>query len=236
MSAPAAGGAAQTATPIRVLLADDQPLIRLGFRMVLSSAPDIELVGEAETGALAVDLTTSLRPDVVLMDVRMPGMDGIEATRRIVSGRPQSRVLILTTFDLDEYAYAALNAGASGFLLKDAQPAELIAAIRTIARGDAVIAPRITRLLLDAFAGHMPNGSPAPTPSPLIDRLTPRELHVLGEVAAGRSNQEIATRLVLSEATVKTHLGRILTKLELRDRIQAVVFAHQNRLVDQRPD
>jgi DNA-binding NarL/FixJ family response regulator len=170
------------------------------------------------------------------MDVRMPGMDGIEATRRIVSERPQSRVLILTTFDLDEYAYAALNAGASGFLLKDAQPAELIAAIRTIARGDAVIAPRITRLLLDAFASHMPNGSPAPQPSPLIDRLTPRELQVLGEVAAGRSNQEIASRLVLSEATVKTHLGRILTKLELRDRIQAVVFAHQNRLVDERPD
>ena len=225
-----------TAAPIRVLLADDQPLIRLGFRMVLSSAPDIELVGDADTGAAAVDLTASLRPDVVLMDVRMPGMDGIEATRRIVSETPQSRVLILTTFDLDEYAYAALNAGASGFLLKDAQPAELIAAIRTIARGDAVIAPRITRLLLDAFASHMPNGSPAPPPSPLIDRLTARELQVLGEVAAGRSNQEIATRLVLSEATVKTHLGRILTKLELRDRIQAVVFAHQNRLVDERPD
>ena len=234
MSAPATGGPAQAATPIRVLLADDQPLIRLGFRMVLSSAPDIELVGEAETGTAAVDLTTSLRPDVVLMDVRMPGMDGIEATRRIVSETPQSRVLILTTFDLDEYAYAALNAGASGFLLKDAQPAELIAAIRTIARGDAVIAPRITRLLLDAFAGHLPNDSPAP--SPLIDRLTPRERQVLGEVAAGRSNQEIATRLVLSEATVKTHLGRILTKLELRDRIQAVVFAHHNRLVDERPD
>jgi len=230
MSAPATGGPAQAATPIRVLLADDQPLIRLGFRMVLSSAPDIELVGEAETGAAAVDLTTALRPDVVLMDVRMPGMDGIDATRRIVSESPQSRVLILTTFDLDEYAYAALNAGASGFLLKDAQPAELIAAIRTIARGDAVIAPRITRLLLDAFAGRMPNGSPAP--SPLIDRLTPRERQVLGEVAAGRSNQEIATRLVLSEATVKTHLGRILTKLELRDRIQAVVFAHHHRLLD----
>ena len=230
MSAPATGGPAQAATPIRVLLADDQPLIRLGFRMVLSSAPDIELVGEAETGTAAVDLTTSLRPDVVLMDVRMPGMDGIDATRRIVSESPQSRVLILTTFDLDEYAYAALNAGASGFLLKDAQPAELIAAIRTIARGDAVIAPRITRLLLDAFAGHLPNDSPAP--SPLIDRLTPRERQVLGEVAAGRSNQEIATRLVLSEATVKTHLGRILTKLELRDRIQAVVFAHHHRLLD----
>ena len=236
MSAPATGGPAQAATPIRVLLADDQPLIRLGYRMVLSSAPDLELVGEAETGAAAVDLTTALRPDVVLMDVRMPGMDGIDATRRIVSESPQSRVLILTTFDLDEYAYAALNAGASGFLLKDAQPAELIAAIRTIARGDAVIAPRITRLLLDAFAGRMPNGSPAPPPSPLIDRLTPRERQVLGEVAAGRSNQEIATRLVLSEATVKTHLGRILTKLELRDRIQAVVFAHHNRLVDERPD
>src|SRR5664279_3493379 len=170
--------------PIRVLLADDQALIRLGFRMVLSSAPDIELVGEAETGSFAVDLTAALHPDVVLMDVRMPGMDGIEATRRIVSGTPHSRVLILTTFDLDEYAFAGLNAGASGFLLKDAEPPELIGAIRTVARGDAVIAPR----------------------------------------------------LVLSEATVKTHLGRILTKLELRDRVQAVVFAYRNQLVDERPD
>ena len=203
--------------PIRVLLADDQALIRLGFRMVLSSAPDIELVGEAETGSFAVDLTAALHPDVVLMDVRMPGMDGIEATRRIVSGTPHSRVLILTTFDLDEYAFAGLNAGASGFLLKDAEPPELIGAIRTVARGDAVIAPRVTRLLLDAFADQMPGGSPVTAPSPLVDRLTPRELQVLGEVAAGRSNPEIAARLVLSEATVKTHLGRILTKLELRD-------------------
>ena len=222
--------------PIRVLLADDQALIRLGFRMVLSSAPDIELVGEAETGSFAVDLTAALHPDVVLMDVRMPGMDGIEATRRIVSGTPHSRVLILTTFDLDEYAFAGLNAGASGFLLKDAEPPELIGAIRTVARGDAVIAPRVTRLLLDAFADQMPGGSPVTAPSPLVDRLTPRELQVLGEVAAGRSNPEIAARLVLSEATVKTHLGRILTKLELRDRVQAVVFAYRNQLVDERPD
>ncbi|HEY4992497.1 MAG TPA: response regulator transcription factor [Nakamurella sp.] len=221
---------------IRVLLADDQALIRLGFRMVLSSAPDIELVGEAETGSFAVDLTAALHPDVVLMDVRMPGMDGIEATRRIVSGTPHSRVLILTTFDLDEYAFAGLNAGASGFLLKDAEPPELIGAIRTVARGDAVIAPRVTRLLLDAFADQMPGGSPVTAPSPLVDRLTPRELQVLGEVAAGRSNPEIAARLVLSEATVKTHLGRILTKLELRDRVQAVVFAYRNQLVDERPD
>ena len=222
--------------PIRVLLADDQALIRLGFRMVLSSAPDIELVGEAETGSFAVDLTAALHPDVVLMDVRMPGMDGIEATRRIVSGTPHSRVLILTTFDLDEYAFAGLNVGASGFLLKDAEPPELIGAIRTVARGDAVIAPRVTRLLLDAFADQMPGGSPVTAPSPLVDRLTPRELQVLGEVAAGRSNPEIAARLVLSEATVKTHLGRILTKLELRDRVQAVVFAYRNQLVDERPD
>jgi DNA-binding NarL/FixJ family response regulator len=221
---------------IRVLLADDQALIRLGFRMVLSSALDIELVGEAETGSFAVDLTAALHPDVVLMDVRMPGMDGIEATRRIVSGTPHSRVLILTTFDLDEYAFAGLNAGASGFLLKDAEPPELIGAIRTVARGDAVIAPRVTRLLLDAFADQMPGGSPVTAPSPLVDRLTPRELQVLGEVAAGRSNPEIAARLVLSEATVKTHLGRILTKLELRDRVQAVVFAYRNQLVDERPD
>ena len=216
-------------TTIRVLLADDQPLIRLGFAMVLGSAPDVEVVGEAETGSVAVDLTRSLRPDVVLMDVRMPGMDGIEATRAIVSTNPQSRVLILTTFDLDEYAFAGLNAGASGFLLKDAEPAELIGAIRTIARGDAVVAPRITRRLLDSFADQLPGGAARPA-SPLIARLTPREAEVLAAVAAGLSNTEIAAHLVLSEATVKTHLGRVLTKLELRDRVQAVVFAYRNGL------
>jgi len=221
---------------LRLLVADDQAVVRMGFTAMLDSQPDMTVVGTAEDGQQAVRMARDFKPDVVLMDIRMPVLDGIEATRQLSQGQAGPKVLVLTTFDLDDYVYDALRAGASGFLLKDAQPAELIAAIRTIARGDAVIAPRITRLLLDAFAGHMPNGSPAPTPSPLIDRLTPRELHVLGEVAAGRSNQEIATRLVLSEATVKTHLGRILTKLELRDRIQAVVFAHQNRLVDERPD
>jgi DNA-binding NarL/FixJ family response regulator len=221
---------------IRVVLADDQPLIRLGFAMVLRSAPDIELVGEADTGATAVDLTKTLEPDVVLMDVRMPVMDGIDATRAIVSTTPKSRVLILTTFDLDEYAFAGLNAGASGFLLKDAEPAELIGAIRTIARGDAVVAPRITRLLLDSFADQLPGGTPRAV-SPLIDRLTPRETEVLAAVATGLSNTEIAARLVLSEATVKTHLGRVLTKLELRDRVQAVVFAYRNGLApDDHPD
>jgi DNA-binding NarL/FixJ family response regulator len=170
------------------------------------------------------------------MDVRMPVMDGIEATRAIVSTTPKSRVLILTTFDLDEYAFAGLNAGASGFLLKDAEPAELIGAIRTIARGDAVVAPRITRLLLDSFADQLPGGTPRAV-SPLIDRLTPRETEVLAAVATGLSNTEIAARLVLSEATVKTHLGRVLTKLELRDRVQAVVFAYRNGLApDDHPD
>lgn len=216
---------------IRVLLADDQALIRLGFRMVLGSASDMDLVGEAENGSVAVAMTRELDPDVVLMDVRMPVLDGIEATRAIAGVAPRSKVLILTTFDLDEYAFAALKAGASGFLLKDAEPPELLTAIRTVAAGDAVIAPRVTRRLLDTFAAQLPGD-----PTPAVDegrlaRLTPREREVLIEVAAGLSNAEIADRLVLSEATVKTHLGRILTKLDLRDRVQAVVFAYQNRLI-----
>ena len=217
---------------ISVLLVDDQPLIRLGFRMVLGSATDLRLIGDADDGAAAVQMTRELDPDVVLMDVRMPLMNGIEATRQITATAPRSKVLILTTFDLDEYAFAALNAGASGFLLKDAEPTELINAIRTVARGDAVIAPRMTRRLLDTFADRMP--APAtqmPTPGKL-DKLTPREREVLIEVAAGHSNSEIADRLVVAETTVKTHLGRILTKLELRDRVQAVVFAYQNELID----
>lgn len=214
-----------------VLLADDQPLIRMGFRMVLGSTPDLVIAGEAENGFQAVDLAVRLDPDVVLMDVRMPGMDGIEATRRVVARAPRSRVLILTTFDLDEYAFAGLHAGASGFLLKDAEPAELTSAIRTVARGDAVIAPRVTRRLLDTFAAQLP-GAPGPDGpgTVLLERLTPREREVLIEVATGRSNSEIAEQMFLSEATVKTHLGRVLTKLELRDRVQAVVFAYQNGL------
>ncbi len=215
---------------ITVLLADDQPLIRLGFRMVLGSAKDLQLVGEAENGATAVALTAELDPDVVLMDVRMPEMDGIEATRQISVSAPRSKVLILTTFDLDEYAFAALNAGASGFLLKDAEPADLIAAVRTIARGDAVIAPRMTRRLLETFAEQMPSSAATVARSPKISVLTPREREVLAAVGGGLSNAEIADLLVVAEATVKTHLGRILTKLELRDRVQAVVFAYRNGL------
>lgn len=214
-----------------VLLADDQPLIRMGFRMVLGATPDLAIVGEAENGRQAVDLAVRLDPDVVLMDVRMPEVDGIEATRQVVARAPRSRVLILTTFDLDEYAFAGLNAGASGFLLKNAEPSDLTAAIRTVAAGDAVIAPRITRRLLEEFAGSLPGAQATNDPSTeLLARLTPREREVLIEVSTGRSNSEIADRLFLSEATVKTHLGRVLTKLELRDRVQAVVFAYRNGL------
>lgn len=219
---------------ITVLLVDDQPLIRLGFRMVLGSAPDLELVGEADNGHTAVQMTRQSDPDVVLMDVRMPGLDGIEATRQITDTAPRSKVLILTTFDLDEYAFAALNAGASGFLLKDADPAELIGAVRTISRGDAVIAPRMTRRLLDTFANQMPTTPHRPNTINNVDKLTPREREVLLQVAAGLSNSEIAEKLVVAETTIKTHLGRILTKLELRDRVQAVVFAYENGMVNDR--
>jgi DNA-binding NarL/FixJ family response regulator len=206
-------------------------LIRLGFRMVLGSAADLKVVGEADNGQTAVAMTRDLDPDVVLMDVRMPLMDGIEATRQITASASRSRVLILTTFDLDEYAFGALNAGASGFLLKDADPTELIGAIRTISRGDAVIAPRMTRRLLDTFADRMPSPR-QPSMGSHLTKLTPREREVLTEVAAGLSNSEIASRLAVAETTVKTHLGRILTKLELRDRVQAVVFAYKNGMID----
>ncbi len=206
-------------------------MIRLGFRMVLGSAADLKVVGEADNGQTAVAMTRDLDPDVVLMDVRMPLMDGIEATRQITASALRSRVLILTTFDLDEYAFGALNAGASGFLLKDADPTELIGAIRTISRGDAVIAPRMTRRLLDTFADRMPSPR-QPSMGSHLTKLTPREREVLTEVAAGLSNSEIASRLAVAETTVKTHLGRILTKLELRDRVQAVVFAYQNGMID----
>lgn len=217
----------------RVLLVDDQALLRLGFRLVLEAEDDLEVVGEAGEGAEGVRLATALAPDVVLMDVRMPGVNGIEATERIVASGVPTRVLILTTFDLDEYAFAALRAGASGFLLKDARPAELIAAIRAVATGDAVVSPRVTRRMLEMFSGSLP--SPAdPTPGeldPRIAQLTPRELEVLRAVAEGLSNAEIAERFVLSEATVKTHVGRILAKLGVRDRVQAVVLAYESGLV-----
>ncbi|MGH9079056.1 MAG: response regulator [Acidimicrobiales bacterium] len=218
---------------IRVLLVDDQALLRKGFRMILEEEPDIDVVAEAADGEEAVSVCLSHRPDVVLMDVRMPGVDGIEATARIVDGTQACRVLILTTFDLDEYAFAGLRAGASGFLLKDVPPTELVSAIRTVALGDAVVSPRVTRRLLDAFAHHLPagDGSSEPGGAGALDELTDREREVLVTVAEGLSNAEIAERLYVSQATVKSHVGRILAKLQLRDRVQAAVFAYQVGLV-----
>jgi DNA-binding NarL/FixJ family response regulator len=216
---------------IRVLLVDDEPLLRMAFSMVLEAQNDMEAVGEAGDGTAAVRLTRELRPDVVLMDVRMPGMDGIEATERIVAQCPEAKVLILTTFDLDEYAFAGLRAGASGFLLKNALPQELLAAIRCVAAGDAVVAPRITRLLLENFAHRLPVQSTGTRQEDRLARITAREREVLTQVGRGLSNAEIAETLHLAEATVKTHLSRILVKLELRDRVQAVVFAYETRLV-----
>jgi len=217
---------------INILLVDDAPLLRMGFRMVLEAQPDVAVVGEAGDGAEAVALAARLRPDVVLMDVRMPGVDGIEATARITEAGLPSRVLILTTFDLDEYAFAALRVGAAGFLLKNAHPADLIAGIRTVAAGDGVVAPRITRQLIEAFARQAdPAAAAGPRADERLRRLTDREREVLVEIARGQSNAEIAETLHLSEATVKTHVSRILPKLELRDRVQAVVFAYEVGLV-----
>ncbi len=211
------------------MLVDDQVLVRTGFRMVLGAQPDIEVVGEAADGAAAVEALRSIEADVVLMDVRMPRMDGVEATRQICSSSSSGpRVLILTTFDLDEYAFAAIKAGASGFLLKDVPPADLLTAIRAVHAGDAVVAPSTTRRLLERFAVHLPDDNDAPRD---LDGLTAREREVLVHVAQGLSNTEIAARLHLAEATVKTHLGRILAKLRLRDRAQAVVYAYETGLV-----
>ena len=212
---------------IRVLIADDQTLVRGGFRLILNSDAEIEVSGEAGDGAEAAELALSSSPDVVLMDVRMPRLDGIEATRRIVAAGCGARVLILTTFDLDEYVYDAIRAGASGFLLKDVPPAELVHAVHAVARGDVLLAPTITRRLVEEYAQRPPPGK---NPDELQE-LTPRELEILTLVAHGFSNGEIASRLYLSEATVKTHVTRILGKLALRDRVQAVVLAYETGLV-----
>jgi DNA-binding NarL/FixJ family response regulator len=220
---------------IKILIVDDQQLLRLGFRMIFEAEPDLEVAGEAGDGTEAVRLTGQTRPDVVLMDVRMPRTTGIEATEQIVRKYPDTRVLVLTTFDLDEYAFAALRAGASGFLLKNAEPAHLLSAIRTVAAGDAVVAPSVTRRLLERFAGRLPAGPEDSTQDPRLSLLTGREREVLMELAKGLSNAEIAGRLYLSEATVKTHVGRILPKLGLRDRVQAVVFAYETGLVTPGP-
>jgi DNA-binding NarL/FixJ family response regulator len=217
---------------IRLLLVDDQSLLRLGFRLVLESHPGLEVVGEAADGEQGVAMAAALRPDVVLMDVRMPVLDGVGATRRIVESGSPARVLVLTTFDLDEYVYAALRAGASGFLLKDAPPQDLVAGIRAVASGDSVVAPSVTRRLITTFADLLPEpGTDRPAGDPRLERLTEREREVLVEVARGRSNAEIAESLRLGETTVKTHVGRILAKLGLRDRVQVVVFAYEAGVV-----
>jgi len=212
---------------IRVVLVDDQELMRAGFRMVLGAQDDLEIVGEAGNGQEAVSLAESLRPDVVLMDVRMPVLDGVEATK-LITGRGLAKVLVMTTFDLDEYALSALRNGASGFLLKDTPSVQLVAALRSVASGDAVVSPSVTRRLLDRFLGSA--GGELRDAS-VLDVLTDREREVLLLIAQGLSNIEIARKLFLSEATVKTHVGRVLSKLDLRDRVQAVVLAYETGMV-----
>jgi DNA-binding NarL/FixJ family response regulator len=215
---------------IRVLLVDDQSLLRMGFRLILEAEPDLEVVGEAADGATGVNMASSLHPDVVLMDVRMPGMDGIQATAAITASR-SSKVLILTTYDLDQYVFAGLKAGASGFLLKDAPPDELTSAIRTVAAGEAVLAPPAPRRLIDQFAPLLPDPDRQDDRDTVLSKLTDRERTVFAQLATGRSNREIAAELHLSEGTVKIHVGRILTKLGLRDRVQAVVLAYESGLI-----
>jgi DNA-binding NarL/FixJ family response regulator len=212
-----------------VLIADDQALVRVGLRKILGAEPETTVVGEAGDGEDAVTEARRLRPDVVLMDIRMPVLDGIEATRRIVAAQPRTRVLILTTFGLDTYVYDALRAGASGFMLKDAPPEEIAAAVHIVARGDALLAPAITRAVIAEFTRQQPPAASAPPPA--VSELTPREQEVFALLTRGMSNPEICKRLVISEATAKTHVARILQKLDLRDRVQAVIYAYETGLV-----
>jgi len=225
-------------SPIRVFLVDDQELVRAGFRMVLDAQDDMTVVGEAGDGQAALDQLASVPADVVLMDIRMPRMDGVAATKALCGkGSGATRVVVLTTFDLDEYAFAALKAGAAGFLLKDAGPADLLAAIRAVHRGDSVIAPSTTRRLLDHFAGALPDspGAPAAADRSRLAPLTAREVEVLTAVGRELTNAEIAATLFMAEATVKTHIGRVLHKLDLRDRVQMVLLAYETGLVEVRP-
>lgn len=217
------------AEPITVLLVDDQELVRSGFRMLIDAQDDMHVVGEAADGAEGIARLNDLTPDVVLMDIRMPVMDGVEATRRIVESGVDTRVLVLTTFDLDEYVFSALKAGASGFMLKDARPEELLSAIRTVASGDAVVAPSATRRLLEHVAPTLPDH--VGEEDDRLSVLTERELEVLGEVARGATNAEIAEHLFMAEGTVKTHIGRLLSKLEARDRVGLVLIAYETGLV-----
>jgi DNA-binding NarL/FixJ family response regulator len=212
-------------TPIRILLVDDQQLIRMGFRMVLEAEPEFSVVGEAANGAEAIEAVRELAPDVVLMDVRMPRLDGIAATTQIVQTHPASRIIVLTTFDLDEYAFGALAAGASGFLLKDVQASELTAAIRAVHSGDATLSPRVTRRMLELFGGRLPNATGGDDAA--LATLTDRERDVFAAIGEGMTNNEIAAALFVSESTVKTHVGRVLAKMGARDRVQAVILAHR---------
>jgi DNA-binding NarL/FixJ family response regulator len=222
------------ADPIRVVIADDQQLVRTGFRLILGAEPDLDVVAEAGDGLEAIDVVNREHPDVVLMDIRMPALDGIEATRRILDGGSRAKVLILTTFDLNEYVYEALRAGASGFLLKDTPAEQLAEGVRVVARGDALLAPTVTRRLLDEFA-RGPWETPAPALPAAMDELTSREVEVFRALARGLSNAEIAAELIVSETTVKTHVARVLMKLGLRDRVQAVVLAYETGFVRPSP-
>jgi DNA-binding NarL/FixJ family response regulator len=212
---------------IRVLVADDQSMVRAGFRLLLAREPDVDVIAEARTGIEAVQQAARFKPTVVLMDIRMPDLDGLEATRRILAADPAARILILTTFDLDEYVYEALQAGASGFVLKDDPPEQLIAAVRTVAAGDALLSPAVTKRVIQQFARM-----PRPAPPKAIDELTARELDIFRLIAEGLSNAEISERLFIGDTTVKTHVTHILQKLELRDRVQAVVLAYRTGLFD----